>query len=220
MYIYIQYKNSSQSIITIYFIPACLQELYISIEKMRPTLFRMASELKQDEEGMAEILQTNETVIRVMDRYKSIFGEPTPKTNGTSATTMAGSTTTAAGGGDGTSTSASGAAALGCVAEGGASSKQDDVLIDLLGLDLGPSPTVASGGNLSSGSGASIGGGSGSGANLGSLLDDLGSLGESVEMMHIFPIYVYVQYVCLLCVFVLLYHTCTCAFWKIINVHV
>ncbi len=37
------------------------QELYNSIEKMRLTLFRMVSKLKQDEEGMAEILQTSDS---------------------------------------------------------------------------------------------------------------------------------------------------------------
>ena len=139
----------------------------------------MASELKSDEEGMAEILQTNETVIRVMDRYKGVFGEPPPSTASTSSSSSATSTTATAATGGGattTTTSSSGATASGSdtATGGGASSKQDDVLIDLLDLDLGPSP---SGGNLSSGSGGSIGaGGSGSGTNLGSLLDDFGSL--------------------------------------------
>ena len=142
---------------------------------MRPTLFRMASELKPEEEGMTEILQTNETIIRVMDRYKSIFGEP-PSTDTSSSTTNTATSTTATAAGTVT-TSSGGATASGgdATAGGGASSKQDDVLIDLLDLDLGG--TSAAGGNLSSGSGASIGaGGSGSGTNLGSLLDDLGSL--------------------------------------------
>ena len=145
----------------------------------------MASELKQDEEGMAEILQTNETVIRVMDRYKSIFGEPTTNgTSTTSSTTTATTTTTASG------TPSSGAVASGAeggvAAGGGASaSKQDDVLIDLLDLDLGPPATIVGGGaNLSSGSGTSVGGGSGSGTNLGSLLDDLGSLGTIKYNIH------------------------------------
>ena len=158
------------------FFSVLTQELYSSIEKMRPTLFRMASELKPEEEGMTEILQTNETVIRVMDRYKSIFGEP-PSTEASSSTTSAATSTTATAAGT-TMTSSGGATASGgaeAATGGGASSKQDDVLIDLLDLDLGAPP--AGGGNLSSGSGGSIGaGGSGSGTNLGSLLDDLGSL--------------------------------------------
>ena len=57
--------------------PLPLQELYSSLEKMQPSLFRMASELKPKEEGMAEILQANDSLIRVMDRYKKIMGEPT-----------------------------------------------------------------------------------------------------------------------------------------------
>lgn len=177
------------------FIHLHVQELYNSIEKMRPTLFRMASELKQDEEGMAEILQTNETVTRVMDRYKAIFGEPpsstaSPATTGTTATT---STTSAATGGSATTvTSSSGAAGgEGATAAAGATaaSKQDDVLIDLLDLDLGPPPSgggggAAGGGNLASGSGASLGGGGGgSGPNLGSLLDDLESLSKDITIL-------------------------------------
>lgn len=55
----------------------CPQELYSSLEKMQPSLFRMASELKPKEEGMAEILQANDSLIRVMDRYKKIMGEST-----------------------------------------------------------------------------------------------------------------------------------------------
>ncbi len=40
---------------------------------MRPQLFRMASELQPNEEGMTEILQANDTLIRVLDYYKRIF---------------------------------------------------------------------------------------------------------------------------------------------------
>ena len=142
----------------------------------------MASELKQDEEGMAEILQTNETVIRVMDRYKSIFGESPPSTTASSSTatngTPSSSTTSTATGGSGTTvTSSSGATAAGG-AGATASSKQDDVLIDLLDLDLGPPPSGGGGG----GGGATGGGNlaSGSGTNLGSLLDDFESLSKEI----------------------------------------
>lgn len=37
---------------------------------MRPQLFRMASELQPSEEGMTEILQTNDALIRVLDHYQ------------------------------------------------------------------------------------------------------------------------------------------------------
>lgn len=151
---------------------------------MRPNLFRMASELKQDEEGMAEILQTNETVTRVMDRYKGIFGEPPATSMSTPSSSTNTATTTTASMTGATNTVPSGATAGSEGATGGATSgaadKQDDVLIDLLDLDLGPPPSSAGGGNLVSGSGTSLGGGSGSGTNLGSLLDDIGSLGKNV----------------------------------------
>ena len=175
-----------------------IQELYNSIEKMRPNLFRMASELKQDEEGMAEILQTNETVIRVLDRYKSIFGEPPPSTTVASSSTTTNGTpssstaSTATGGSGTTVTSSLGAtgnigegatAAAGGGAGATAASKQDDVLIDLLDLDLGP-PSSSVGG------GGAVGGGnlaSGSGTNLGSLLDDFENL--SKEIIIFFSMY-------------------------------
>ena len=41
---------------------------------MRPQLFRMASELQQNEEGMTEILQANDALIRVLDLYKRTVG--------------------------------------------------------------------------------------------------------------------------------------------------
>ena len=140
----------------------------------------MASELKQDEEGMAEILQTNETVIRVLDRYKAIFGEPPSSTASTTTATSTISSTSMATSSTTTSSGATGGG--GNIGEGAAgataASKQDDVLIDLLDLDLGPPPSGGSGGgNLASGSGASLGGGGG-GTNLGSLLDDFGSLSK------------------------------------------
>ena len=150
----------------------------------------MASELKQDEEGMAEILQTNETVIRVMDRYKAIFGEPPSSTSSsttTSTTATTSSTSTATGGSATPAMSSSGATGGGGnIGEGAtAASKQDDILIDLLDLDLGPPPSGgagAGGGNLASGSGASLGGGgAGNATNLGSLLDDFESLSKNTH---------------------------------------
>ena len=148
-------------------IPPTLQELYNSIEKMRPTLFRMASELKQDEEGMAEILQTNETVIRVMDRYKAIFGEPPPPSgssstsSSTTATTSSSTSSATATGGSATTVTSSSGATGGEGATATAASKQDDILIDLLDLDLGPPPSATGGGAvgggiLANGSGASL----------------------------------------------------------------
>lgn len=43
------------------------------MEKMRPQLFKMAGELRQDEEGMTDILQINDSLIRVLDKYKRVM---------------------------------------------------------------------------------------------------------------------------------------------------
>ena len=47
---------------------------------MRPQLFKMASELQSNEEGMSEILQANDSVIRVMAYFQRVMGtSPTHK---------------------------------------------------------------------------------------------------------------------------------------------
>ena len=40
---------------------------------MRPQLFKMAGDLKENEEGMADILQINDSLIRVLDNYKQVM---------------------------------------------------------------------------------------------------------------------------------------------------
>ena len=55
-----------------------IEELYSSVEKMRPQLFKMASELQPNEEGMSEILQANDSVIRVMAYYQRVMGTTSP----------------------------------------------------------------------------------------------------------------------------------------------
>ena len=45
---------------------------------MRPQLFKMASELQSNEEGMSEILQANDSVIRVMAYYQRVMGTTSP----------------------------------------------------------------------------------------------------------------------------------------------
>ena len=59
---------------------------------MRPQLFKMASELQPSEEGMTEILQTNDSLIRVLEYYKRVFGiegaEPPTDTPTTENQTM------------------------------------------------------------------------------------------------------------------------------------
>ena len=44
------------------------------MEKMRPQLFRMASELQPNEEGMSDIIQANDALIRVLDHYERVVG--------------------------------------------------------------------------------------------------------------------------------------------------
>ncbi len=122
---------------------------------------RMASDLKNNEEGMADILAANEGLLRVTDTYKRIFessndsttngttNETPPPTTSASTTQETNSTT------EGVVNTASG---------GG--TDDSDVLIDLAGLDFGPPPTPMSGGVVTQDS-----------ANLGSLIDDFGLLG-------------------------------------------
>ena len=144
-----------------------LQELYKSLEKLRPNLFRMASELKQNEQGMSEILQTNDSVLRSLDQYRKIFGEDidtqdisTPPSSTSTETATTALTENAA--------SAITMTTSGEVNGGGGSS---DVLIDLADLNFGPPPvaTPTAGQTVSTGNPSSMG----------SLLDDLGALSES-----------------------------------------
>ena len=68
-------------------------ELYRKCEEMKPNLFRMANQITNTEEGMSEVLKTNDSLLRVLDKYVSIFGEVPPATsNDTSSTTVANST--------------------------------------------------------------------------------------------------------------------------------
>ncbi|KAI4791035.1 hypothetical protein KUCAC02_034251 [Chaenocephalus aceratus] len=47
-----------------------LQDLYQRCEKMRPTLFRLASDTEDNDEALAEILQANDTLTQVINQYK------------------------------------------------------------------------------------------------------------------------------------------------------
>lgn len=93
----------------------------------------MASEIKQNEEGMTEILQTNDDLIRVIDAYKKALGiETSPTTSSAVATGVVGAGTPAAQGE---------AAQTGGEATG--TDPSADILIDLAGLNLGPSPNTS-----------------------------------------------------------------------------
>uniref|UniRef100_A0A8C6SXQ8 Golgi associated, gamma adaptin ear containing, ARF binding protein 1 n=1 Tax=Neogobius melanostomus TaxID=47308 RepID=A0A8C6SXQ8_9GOBI len=47
-----------------------LQDLYQRCEKMRPTLFRLASDTEDSDEALAEILQANDSLTHVINLYK------------------------------------------------------------------------------------------------------------------------------------------------------
>ena len=132
---------------------------------------RMAGSLKNNEEGMADILAANESLLRVTDTYKRIF-EPSEGSTSNGATAEQTSTTTSATVTTTTTASAEGAVAntaSGDVANssagGGASG--GDVLIDLAGLDFGPPPTPVTGATTTTTQDS----------NLSSLIDDIGLLG-------------------------------------------
>ena len=169
------------------------QELYKSIEKLRPNLFRMASELKQNEEGMTDILQTNDSVLRVMDLYDAKFNKNKPKATLTTTSNGMGDEKTSGNTAEGSSAStgpsegatavtatttvASGSEGQGVpTAEGGASGRSEpaNALIDLADLNFDPTPVAGAGGNSVPG-GAS---GFGASTGLGSLLSELGTLGK------------------------------------------
>uniref|UniRef100_A0A7N8YK07 ADP-ribosylation factor-binding protein GGA1-like n=1 Tax=Mastacembelus armatus TaxID=205130 RepID=A0A7N8YK07_9TELE len=48
----------------------CGQDLYQRCEKMRPTLFRLASDTEDNDEALAEILQANDSLTQVINLYK------------------------------------------------------------------------------------------------------------------------------------------------------
>ena len=134
----------------------------------------MASEMKQNEDGMSDILQTNEKLLRVSDRYHKLIGgtEPEAATTGTENGTskkLASSEASGEAAGTGsvatvTKTEATPTETPGAVGGGDVS----DVLIDLADLNLGPPPPSAS----------NSAGGQASG-NM-DLLGELGMLGEFV----------------------------------------
>ena len=134
----------------------------------------MASELKENEEGMTDILRTNDSVLRVMDLYKSKMGNlPELESGGNSSKGATGTTDTASKDtptdGQG-KTSEEPAASAQNGATGGAGGGSD-VLIDLADLNFGATPVSGAEGGLDLNS--SLG--------LGSLMDDISALGKGRE---------------------------------------
>uniref|UniRef100_A0A667ZVA9 Golgi-associated, gamma adaptin ear containing, ARF binding protein 1 n=1 Tax=Myripristis murdjan TaxID=586833 RepID=A0A667ZVA9_9TELE len=62
-----------------------IKDLYQRCEKMRPTLFRLASDTEDNDEALADILQANDSLTQVINLYRQLVkGE---KVNGDSTTT-------------------------------------------------------------------------------------------------------------------------------------
>ncbi|XP_018115070.1 ADP-ribosylation factor-binding protein GGA1 isoform X2 [Xenopus laevis] len=49
-----------------------MKELYQRCEKMRPTLFRLASDTDDNDEALAEILQANDSLTQVINQYRQV----------------------------------------------------------------------------------------------------------------------------------------------------
>ncbi|XP_057717603.1 ADP-ribosylation factor-binding protein GGA1 isoform X2 [Corythoichthys intestinalis] len=60
-----------------------LQDLYQRCEKMRPTLFRLASDTEDNDEALAEILQANDSLTHVINLYKQQVKGETVNSNNT-----------------------------------------------------------------------------------------------------------------------------------------
>lgn len=148
-----------------------VQELYKAIEKMRPNLFRMATELKQNEEGMSDILQTNDSILRVTDLYNSKMKQ-SPSSQATPTTSNGVGAVAGACAESSSSASATGAAtAMDDLVTGTA-------LIDLADWNFDPTPiTGAVGGEVQGDINSSIG--------LGSFLDDLSALGKGTLSLYV-----------------------------------
>ncbi|XP_056263926.1 ADP-ribosylation factor-binding protein GGA1-like [Pseudoliparis swirei] len=68
-----------------------VQDLYQRCEKMRPTLFRLASDTEDNDEALAEILQANDSLTQVINQYKQqVKGEIVNNTLNTQRTTGGG----------------------------------------------------------------------------------------------------------------------------------
>ena len=139
-----------------------MTELCQKCEEMKPRILRMASQITSTEEGMAEALKTNDDLLRVLDRYKAVFGAlPTPQQQsgaGSEPGPQQVQDPSAS-----TTTSPAGAAAMPpppTAASDGGGGGVDSLLID---LDL---PKAGTGQSVPSSQ---------------SLLDDLGLLGECWE---------------------------------------
>ncbi|XP_078728772.1 ADP-ribosylation factor-binding protein GGA1 isoform X4 [Lampetra fluviatilis] len=91
-----------------------MKELHERCEKLRPTLFKLASETADNDDGLAEILRANDDLTRVMNSYRKIVENR--EVNGDA-----------------------GKMETGTALDGGAGGGDVSALIELAGLDVAPS---------------------------------------------------------------------------------
>ncbi|XP_041735527.1 ADP-ribosylation factor-binding protein GGA1 [Coregonus clupeaformis] len=71
-----------------------IQDLYQRCEKMRPTLFRLASDTEDNDEALAEILQANDSLTQVINLYRQqVKGEVVNGNNSANTQRLTGSST-------------------------------------------------------------------------------------------------------------------------------
>ena len=65
-----------------------MSEIYQKCEDMKPRLFRMAGQITATDEGMSDVLKTNDDLLRVTDLYANVVGTaPKASTNSTTSAT-------------------------------------------------------------------------------------------------------------------------------------
>uniref|UniRef100_A0A4W5MSH8 Golgi-associated, gamma adaptin ear containing, ARF binding protein 1 n=1 Tax=Hucho hucho TaxID=62062 RepID=A0A4W5MSH8_9TELE len=70
-----------------------IKDLYQSCEKMRPTLFRLASDTEDNDEALADILQANDSLTQVINLYRQLVKGEELNGDSTAMPTLPGSST-------------------------------------------------------------------------------------------------------------------------------
>ncbi|XP_056265846.1 ADP-ribosylation factor-binding protein GGA1-like isoform X2 [Pseudoliparis swirei] len=71
------------------------QDLYQRCEKMRPTLFRLASDTEDSDDALADILQANDNLTQVINRYRQLVKGEDVSTDGITLPSQPGSSSSA-----------------------------------------------------------------------------------------------------------------------------
>ncbi|KAM7393756.1 hypothetical protein PAMP_020605 [Pampus punctatissimus] len=82
-------ENSSQSN------QELIKDLYQRCEKMRPTLFRLASDTEDNDEALADILQANDSLTQVINLYRQLVKGEEVKNDGITMSSQPGSSSSA-----------------------------------------------------------------------------------------------------------------------------